>query len=215
MNLRSIPALLISLLTISILFSQCQSSKIAFGNKYYFKQTPRTVEAATVESKRETAPESIVSQGFHEEDMLTASVQRDVLPVNTTEAQLEDARKQLAENLDAGEVARLKQKAEKINQLAMSAQDKKVERSERRAARKEMKQEMKELVKEYNAIKSTKDSSFLDDLDDNLRKAIIFWGIGVIFSILSAFVPFIWILASVSYLVGTVFFILWLVEELD
>lgn len=215
MSLKSTSFLLISLIAVSLLFSQCQSNKIAFGNKYYFKQQPRTAPATATIAAKPEALEPVVSQGLAEEPMLTASIKREVVQQPTVTNLIEEAKADLAENIEAGEMLILKQRAEKIKALAQSSKDQRLDRKERKASRKEMKKEVKALVKEYNAIKSTQESNFLDDLDDNLRKAIIFWGIGVIFSIISSFVPFMWILASISYLVGTIFFILWLVEELD
>lgn len=215
MTVKSTLSLVISLLAVSILFSQCQSSKIAYGNKYYFKQTPRTAESVQAVDPRTEAPTQVASQGFAEEPVITASVQKQIVKQESAQEMMVEAKEQLAANLNAGEKARLKQRAEKIQNLAQSAQDEKIDRKERRAFRKEMKKEMKALAKDFNSITESKDSNAFDDLDDNLRKAIIFWAIGLGISIVGVFVPFIWIFASISYLVGTVFFILWLVEELD
>jgi len=215
MTVKSILSLVTSLLAVSILFSQCQSSKIAYGNKYYFKQTPRTADNDTAFDPRTEAPTQVTSQGFTEEPVITASVQKSVVKQESAQEMILEAKEQLAANLNAGEKARLKQRAEKIQNLAQSAQDEKIDRQERRAFRKEMKKEMKALARDFNSITESKDSNAFDDLDDNLRKAIIFWAIAVGLGIFSAFVPFVYILASISGLIGTIFFILWLVEELD
>ncbi|MDX2283804.1 MAG: hypothetical protein NW241_06560 [Bacteroidia bacterium] len=50
------------------------------------------------------------------------------------------------------------------------------------------------------------------ELDRYLKLAIIFFIAAVIFSVVSVFVPFIWILSSLAGLAATIFFILWLVE---
>ncbi len=215
MNVRSTIGLMISLLAITMLFSQCQSSKIAYGNKYYFKQSPRTEKAVASAVTRPEAPEKVIPQGPTEESIITASVNHRIIKQESPQQMMQEAKAQLEANLDAGEKALLKQRAEKIQNLAMSAKDKQLDRRERRAFRKEMKEEMKSLAEDFNSITESKDSSAFDDLDENLRKAIIFWAIGLGISIVGVFIPFIWILASISYLVGTIFFILWLVEELD
>lgn len=215
MNARSTFFLFISLMAVSILFSQCQSSKIAYGNKYYFKQTPRTEKPVVPVAARPEAPEQVLPQGLAQEPMVTASVERPIVKQQSTKQRMLEAKAQVEASLDAGEKAMLKQRAEQIQNLAMSAKDKQLDRKERRAFRKEMKKEMKALARDFNSITESQETNFLDDLDENLRKAIIFWAIGLAISVVATFVPFIWILASISYLVGTIFFILWLVEELD
>jgi len=215
MNARSTISLMISLLAVSILFSQCQSSKIAYGNKYYFKQTPRTEKAVVPSIERAQAPEKVLPQGLAEEAIVTASVNREVVKQESARQLMLEAKELVEANLDAGEKAVLKQRAEKIQSLAQSATDKKIDRRERRAFRQEMKKEMKALAKDFNSVTDSNEANLLDDLDDNLRKAIIFWAIAVGLGIFSAFVPFVYILASISGLIGTIFFILWLVEELD
>ncbi len=46
----------------------------------------------------------------------------------------------------------------------------------------------------------------------NLRLALIFLGVGIVFSILSTVTGFFWILASLAYLGFAIFFILWLIN---
>lgn len=49
------------------------------------------------------------------------------------------------------------------------------------------------------------------DNKKNLRLALILLGVALILSIIGSFVPFVWILASLAWLAGLIFLIIWLV----
>ncbi|MEM6805787.1 MAG: hypothetical protein AAF696_30590 [Bacteroidota bacterium] len=60
--------------------------------------------------------------------------------------------------------------------------------------------------------KKRKKGSF-SDLDRNLQLAIIF-GVGAVaLSILGYFLPFLWVLSGLAWLIGIVFLVLWLIEN--
>lgn len=69
-----------------------------------------------------------------------------------------------------------------------------------------------EKTKLLKALKAGKPAS--EQSRKYLRLTLIFLGLAVAFSIIGALVyaPFIWILASLSYLASAVFFVLWLVQ---
>ena len=205
MNLRVIILLLSASFATAFLFTGCQSSKIAYGNSYYFKQQPRSTPVDKVK-----APEKVASLGVKDE-VLLASIQHQVRQHQDPESLMKKARQKLDEQLAQTDRTHLQERVRRVSALATSANT--LNRQEKRARRKEIRQELKALAKEFK--RSPQSSSDLDDLDPNLRKAIIFWGVGLILSIIGAvtITSFIWILASIAWLVGSVFFILWLVEE--
>lgn len=200
------------LLATTFIFSGCQSSKVAYGNKYYFKQQPRPVQSTTV-AQPSAAPEKIASLSPTDEELL-ASIKPELKKYRSTNKLMADAKQKLTTKLKESGQTQLANRVERISDIAASAKDQSLTREEARSKRKEIRREIRELTKEWKAT-SPNSENFLDDLDPYLRKAILFWGLGLILSILGVLIPFIWILASISWLVGTVFFVLWLVEELE
>lgn len=206
---------LFGVLIIACIFSSCQSSKIAYGNAYYFKQTPKTIAPQEVADRVE-APERISSESISSED-LQASIAQKVQKAKDVETMIETSQKQLAENLEKSGNENLKKSVSHINELVASAKDQDLSKKEIRAKRKEIRKEIKSLAKEYRETAAPDKAGGLDDLDKNLRLAIIFWGAGLVLSIIGSIAGVagspVWILASLSWLVGSIFFIIWLVEE--
>jgi len=200
------------LVSATFIFSGCQSSKVAYGNKYYFKQQPRTLTQGK-ELQPSAVPEKLESRSLADQELL-ASIDSELKQHKNVEAMMEKATQKLTKKLDESGHAQLAERVSNISDMAAATKDQSLTKREARNKRKEVRREIRELTKEWKAT-SPNSESFLDDLDPNLKKAIIFWALGLVLSIVASFVPFVWILASISWLVGTVFFILWLVEELE
>jgi len=215
MNLKSPLYLVISLIAISLLFSRCQSSKIAYGNSYYFKQTPKptakTKEQAAPLDKLEV-PETLESLGLPEEEVL-ASVDQPERRATALRLMAE-AKEKIDENLAEGP---LRERVEHLGELAESANNENLNRKERRAFRKELKQEVKTLAKELKETYSPNNSEEVNDLDRNLKISLILLAAGLLFSILGviggAVGTIFVILGTLAFVAGIVFFIIWLVEE--
>lgn len=211
---KSIYGALSSALVIGCMFSSCQSSKVAYGNDYYFKQTPKTVAAQ--EMNKVEAPEKVSSQAANSENL-----QVSIAPVSqqpqAVAARVQAAQQQLAETLAESGHEHLQQRVNHINELVAEAKDQNLSKQEMRAQRKEVRQEIKALVKEYRETAAPNKAEGLSDLDKNLRLAIIFWGVGLVLSIVTAatYVPAVGLIAGLAWLAGSVFFIIWLVEELS
>ena len=76
----------------------------------------------------------------------------------------------------------------------------------------------KELKKTFQTIKEqmkTDSKSDATSLVDEPNKLLILWialaGAAIVFSIIGAYVPFVWIFATLAWIASVVFFILWLV----
>ena len=208
MNVRTIIFVLSISLAITSLFTGCQSSKIAYGNSHYFKQQPRSTSVS-----KDKVPERVASLGLKNETLLV-SIQQEVKQHKDTKSLMAEAEQKLNEQLAQTGNTHLQERIGRVSELATSVSES-ANRQEKKAKRKEIRQEIKALAKELKSAPHS--SSDLDDLDPYLKKAIIFWGIGLVLSIIGAatITSFVWILASIAWLVGSVFFILWLVEELD
>lgn len=193
-------------LLIGSVFTGCQSSKIAYGNSYYFKQSPREVAPES-----STEPEKVLTDV--PEEPLLVSAEPKSQPHQTTEARITEAEQKIV-NQSAPRETGVQNRIEKITEMAASARSSSLDRREKREKRQEIRREIKALSRELKA--SPQASSELSDLDPNLRKAIIFGGIGLVLSIIGSvtLTPAIWVLASIAWLAGSVFFIIWLVEEL-
>lgn len=207
---------LCSALVIACIFSSCQSSKIAYGNSYYFKQTPKKIAPSQEVTDRVAAPEKVSSESISSAD-LQVSVASKIQKPEKVETMIETAQQQLAENLEKSGNEHLKKRVSRINKLAASAKDQDLTKKEVRAKRREIRKEIKLLAKEYRETAAPQREGGLDDLDKNLRLAIIFWGVGLILSIVTAatYVPALGIIAGLAWLAGSIFFIIWLVEELS
>ncbi len=209
--IKSIYFTLLGIFTVACIFSGCQSSKIAYGNSYYFKQTPKALPAQQT-ADRAATPEKIASESISSKE-LQASIAQKVQKTEDVEAMVESAQQQLEKSGNEN----LKQHVARINNLKEAAKDQYLTKKEVRATRKEMRKEIKSLVKEYRKTASPNKAEGLNDLDKNLRLAIIFLGVGLILSIIygASYVPAIGVIASIAWLVGVIFFIVWLVEELS
>ena len=152
------------------LFSSCQSSKVAYGNSQYFKQTPRPV-APSIPSEPEVAPV--------EKQKLYASVLKAVV-TQDADILIERAQKNLSAAVEKSDNAELKQKAQRMNELATSMKEGQLTKKEVRAKRKDLKQEVRSLAKEYKAM----EPNATKDIDQGLKLSLILAGAGLLFLII-------------------------------
>ena len=152
------------------LFSSCQSSKVAYGNSQYFKQTPRAV-AQDLPPVQETEP---VEQQKLYASVLEAVTNRDANML------VERAQKNLSAAVERSNNADLKEKAQRMNKLAASMKEGQLTKKEARAKRKELKKEVRSLTKEYKAMSP----NATQDLDQGLKLSLILAGAGLLFLII-------------------------------
>ena len=177
------------------LFSGCQSSKIAYGNSYYFKQTPKQLTVP-----EEVAPLSRELQVSREQ---LALVQRD------PSALIEQAQQQLLTAVEKTDNEQLKERASRMNRIADEMKGQTMTKKEARAKRKELRKELRGLAKEYRNMAPNE----TNDLDQNLKIALILLGVSLLFFILGAFIGVLGIIGLLALLASLVFFIIWLVNE--
>ncbi|MEM9829457.1 MAG: hypothetical protein AAF944_02405 [Bacteroidota bacterium] len=196
------PLLWVLLLTLSssIMFSSCQSSKVAFGNSYYFKQTPKSIDQASVASMLEEV-EKVTPQGAE----LYTSLNQEMVSERDAEALIEQAQQQLLAAVEKTDNTELKEKTARMSQLASEMNGQEFTKKEKRAKRKEVRKEVRSLVKEYKSMSPNE----VNDMDKKLKTALILFGVGLIL----LFIPIIGVLGLLSIIAGLVFFIIWLIEE--
>ncbi|MEM6843660.1 MAG: hypothetical protein AAF632_15640 [Bacteroidota bacterium] len=194
------PLLWVLLLTLSssIMFSSCQSSKVAFGNSYYFKQTPKSIDQASVASMLEEV-EKVTPRGAE----LYTSLNQEMVSERDAEALIEQAQQQLMAAVEKTDNTELKKKTARMSQLASEMNGQEFTKKEKRAKRKEVRKEVRSLVKEYKAMSPNE----TNDMDKSLLLSIIFLGAGLIFLFL------FWPLGILMFLAGLVLLIIWAVNS--
>ena len=185
-------------LSAAILFSSCQSSKIAYGNSYYFKQTPKSVEKPSAEPAKESTLEaSIEIEDISSEDVAT---------------KMEEARQQITTIVEESNNSALKESVNRSQQLAKDLKSDQLTKKEIRGKRKQLRKEIKTLSKEFK--NAAPDET--NDLDRNLKLALILFGVALILSILAGAgggASILWIFSSLAWIAGIVFLILWLIND--
>ncbi len=184
---------LLCVIVLAGLFSGCQSSKIAFGNSYYFKQSPKATN--------QTPPsvDKLDPQGAE----LYASLEREVLVSRDAGALIEQAQQQLSIAVEKSDNEQLKERASRMNQLAGEMNGQELTKKETRAKRKELRQELRSLAKEYKAMSPNE----TNDMDKSLLLSIIFLGAGLLFLFI------FWPLGILMFLAGLVLLIIWAVNS--
>lgn len=173
----------ISVMAASFL-SSCESSKIAYGNSYYFKQTPKKIAPTQTQEKE-----------------LVASIEKESTEVVPVDDQVKRSVSQLA--------TLAKEKAELTSALRsekheLTPSEKKSIRQDRRENKRAMRKELKTLVKEYRSSpEEFKESFSLKEVTGNLRTGIIIGGVGLILMIIGGY--------SVLYIIGSVLLVVGLV----
>ncbi len=190
------------LVSAAFIFSGCQSSKVAYGNSYYFKQTPKTV--AKPAPKVEATDEAT----------LEASVAEETAVEETVETRMQEAKEKIAAALADENNAELQASFERTKQLVSDMDDEQLTKKEVRVKRKELKKEIRTLTKEFkNAAPEA-----TQEIHRYLKYSLILFGVAVLLSIIAAVTVtggfgVLWALSSIAWLAGAVFFVLWLLEE--
>ena len=153
------------------IFSGCQSSKIAYGNSYYFKQTPKPVSKAT------TPIEKVEIAKLPDQSELYVSTQEKA----GTQSMMEKVRRQMLETAEKSDNYYLKEKAQKVDEITSSIQEGNLSKKETRAKRKELRKELRQLVREYHAAPNE-----MNDMDNGLLLSIILLAGGFLFLIIGA-----------------------------
>lgn len=175
-------------LTASLLFS-CESSKIAYGNSYYFKQSPKKLSST---SKAPVADQLVASTEIKSPE--TSSVEEKI-------------------NSSLTDVLALAKKHEKLeNKIhlekeALTRVERKSFRQERRENKREMRKELKKLVREYrSAPDAVKEKLSNKEVTGNLRTGIIIGAVGLILLIIGG--PVLYPVGAILLVVGLVFILL-------
>ena len=176
---------------LAALFSGCQSSKIAYGNSYYFKQAPK----AKATAQRLDAVDKIVPNSAE----LYVSTQSEKLTQRDASALLEQAQAQLLAEVEKRDNPALKESALRFNETVNSMKGQEMTKKETRAKRKELRKELRTLAKEYKAAAPNE----TQDMDKQALLAIIFGGAGLIFLFL------FWPLGILLILASLVLLIIW------
>nr|WKN36944.1 hypothetical protein K4G66_31755 [Tunicatimonas sp. TK19036] len=179
----------------SAMLSGCQTSKTAYGNSHYFKQTPRA-SAQTAEPASEKLPSEAPKT-------LEVSLNTEV---QSPESMIQHAQAQLEKAIAKSENETLKAQAKRVNALAESMQQENTTAREQKAQRRALRKEIKELKKEIKAAPNE-----TNDLDKNLKIALILLIAGIILGVIPV-LP-IQIIGWLAFLAGLVFLLIWLVNE--
>ncbi|MGB3587390.1 MAG: hypothetical protein WBA23_12660 [Tunicatimonas sp.] len=159
----------------AIFFSSCQSSKIAYGNSYYFKATPKATPQKAILSETKPA---------------IASLKK--VPVKVPSAtERNEAIVQKISNLQNHQT-QLEETQTALNQ-ATTAREKREVRRQQRGKKKVIRQELKQLSRELRAAPEEVQK---ENLSKNGRLGLIFAAIGLVLLLV---VP-----GSVGYILGTI-----------
>ena len=193
----------LGLFCLACCFSGCQSSKIAYGNSYYFKQAPKSVAKAQPSDKVATVTPN--------KPALSASLGKSTVAEEAVTNRLTEAREQLATVIEESNSPTLKASVARTERLAKEMKSEQLTKKEARAKRKELRQELRTLRKEFRH--AAPDAT--NEMHRYLRLSLILWGAAIVISIIAAVTvaPVISILAGLAGLAGTIFFILWLIDE--
>jgi len=188
-------------LCVLVLFSSCESSKVAFGNAYYFKQTPKSVAQApkTDSAPLEKAEAIEILEHESSEEATEAFVSTEnVAAVKSIEKKVEQVKEKMMK------VKELQAEEKTAANVNLSKAEKKALKKERKAEQKELKKEIKALAKEYkSAPEEVKKQA---DVTGNLRTGIILGAAGLILLIIGT--PVLYAIGTVLVILGLVFVLL-------
>lgn len=190
---------MLGMLCLATCFSGCQSSKIAYGNSYYFKQAPQPVAPPTVQEQANLKA-SLEKQGITEEALTT---------------KMAEAREQLDAVVAKSENSALQNSVARTRQLAREMKGEQLTRKEVRGKRKELRQELRTLAKEFRTASPEQTQA----LDRYLRLALILAAAALILTILAGATSsgtglgILGLFATLAWIAAVVFFVLWLIEE--
>jgi hypothetical protein len=200
MNLKSVILLALSMSCLSVSFTSCTSNKAAFGNAYYFKQTPRTTAEKLPPSRVEPLPES------HQLSAMSAQ-----LPANDRDvkALMDNARKKLMKIAGERKNEKVKASSEKISALTESIEKGELSKKEIKSQRKELRKELKNLKKEYKSMAPEE----TQEMDNLILLTIILAAGGLVFILLSGIVPALGIIGLLALIGSLVTLIIWAAKQ--
>lgn len=173
-------------LSLMMLFSSCETSKIAYGNSYYFKATPKK------------SFQALENQEVVDEKLMVSLI--DEAPAVQIEEKVEMVEQKIAylQSVQAEREALLSEGD------ALSRTEKKELLLQEKTTRKELRKEVKALVKEYKqAPQQTTNSS---DISGNTRTGIIIGAAGLVLLIIGG--PILGLVGSILVVVGLVLILL-------
>lgn len=159
--------LILALLTSSLI--SCESSKIAYGNSFYFKQTP----------KKPSVPSTVPG-----EKKLVASIEENSPEIPSIDEKVAASLTHVAALAQANAEIKTSLQAEKKD---LTRIEKKSLRQERRENKRAMRKELKKVVQEYrSAPESIQEKSSAKEVTGNLRTGIILGAVGLILMLLGS-----------------------------
>ena len=180
-------------MALSGIFSGCQSSKIAYGNSYYLKQSPKPVAQTSDVIEKPEVIDKVVPGSAE----LYVSSEPKELTKRDASRLLEQAQAQLLKVVDESDSEALKESAMRFNETVNSMKGQELTKKEARSKRKELRKELRTLAKEYKAAAPQE----TQDMDKQLLLSIIFGGAGLIFLFIIPILGILFILASLVMLI--------------
>jgi len=167
--------ILIAVCLTTVLFSSCQSSKIAYGNSYYFKATPKVLSQQEAPPKAQEIVASVKKAPRNEPSATERkeAIEQKILNLQNYQKQLEETQTVLDQ--------------------ASTAQERREIRRQQRGEKKALRQELKQLSRE---IQLAPEEEQKENLSKNGRLGLIFAAIGLVLLLV---VP-----GSVGYILGTI-----------
>lgn len=211
MTYRTTMWLLLCILCATSLLTGCQSSKIAYGNSYYFKQTPKPVQKAQVSAATEATP---IKEDTPKSTELLVANEEVLTSTKNVETLVEQAQQQMVELAEKTNNEALKEKAHEVNSISTAIKEGNLSKKEVRAKKKELRQEMRSLVKEYKAL-APEDQK---QMDSALRLSIILAGAGLLLLIIGGAVAgtgggLLALLGLLALIGGLVALIIWATRQ--
>lgn len=170
MTIKSMLWVLISTLCVACMLASCQSSKVAYGNSYYFKQTPKPAVKPQPGPTVEAIPKS---------DELYVTTEKASITQKEAEKFIAKAHRQMLEAAEKSDNKDLKEKAGKIDHLTRSIQEGNMSKKEMRDERRELRKEVRSLIREYRSAPEE-----MHEMDRTLRLTLILAGIGLLLLII-------------------------------
>ncbi|WPP51150.1 hypothetical protein [Catalinimonas niigatensis] len=185
------------LFSVVFFFSSCESSKIAFGNSYYFKQTPKKiskVQTAIEKPSPETQQKSISAQALDSKDGYAST------EVMAAEKSIKEQIEKVEEKIKKMKTLEEEEKKREINNITLTKAEKKAFKKEKKAEQKELKKEIKVLAKEFK--KAPEEVKKQQAVSGNTRTGIILGGVGLILLIIGG--PVLYTVGAILLVVGLV-----------
>lgn len=162
-------------LAVAGMLSGCQPSKIAYGNSYYFRQSPRPKVPPSPSEK------NVMIAERPDPSVLYVSTQGRAKEGFTPASAVGKSRQQTRQSVDAGKNEYLKQPARRGDALATAVQEGSLSKRKKRTQRRALRKELRHLVKEYHAVPNA-----THDMDKGLLLSIILMAGGLLFLIIGA-----------------------------